>query len=332
VGGIETLADVLASHWSEQGHVVEIITDVPAAPQRDPPREFAVHHRPHHYKILAIMRRSDLVLQQNISLKAIWPAAFTQAKFVASHHGWYRPPRGGDSQRERFKRWLARKLPANISCSHAVRDALGCGGVVIPNPYDDVKFVNHGAAREREIVVVGRLVSDKGVDVLINALRRMREHGVRPRATIVGDGPERRPLESLVAQCGLEQQVAFLGNLGHDELPRLLNAHQIMVVPSRWNEPFGIVALEGAACGCVVVGSSGGGLPEAIGPCGMTFPNGDDEALASILTILLAEPERLDGYRQAAPAHLAKHRADVVAGQYLDYFQSLVESDGGAAR
>ena len=107
---------------------------------------------------------------------------------------------------------------------------------------------------------------------------------------------------------------------------RTLNRHRILVVPSRYNEPFGIVALEGIACGCVVVGSRGGGLKEAIGPCGDTFRNGDAADLARVLGRLLRRPE-LDAepLRQAA-GHLARHAGERVAAAYLR------EIEGAAGR
>jgi glycosyltransferase involved in cell wall biosynthesis len=90
------------------------------------------------------------------------------------------------------------------------------------------------------------------------------------------------------------------------------------VVPSRWQEPFGIVALEGIASGCVVVGSAEGGLAEAIGPCGLTFPNGNAPALAHALSRLLNDSAECDRLRQAASAHLARFTPRHVAGLYLD--------------
>ena len=97
-----------------------------------------------------------------------------------------------------------------------------------------------------------------------------------------------------------------------------------MVVPSLWDEPFGIVALEGIACGCVVVGSSGGGLKDAIGECGVTFPNGDVAALTEALANLLTNPEQLDSYRQKAQSHLARHQPTEVAKAYLKVFEEAV--------
>ena len=116
--------------------------------------------------------------------------------------------------------------------------------------------------------------------------------------------------------------VTFAGAKQGVELVNLLNAHRLMVVPSRWPEPFGIVALEGIACGCVVIGSTEGGLAEAIGPCGVTFSNGDAEALAGAVQNLLENPELEESFRDQAAAHLAHFEAKVIANRYLDLWPS----------
>ncbi|MGI8436342.1 MAG: glycosyltransferase, partial [Chthoniobacterales bacterium] len=91
--------------------------------------------------------------------------------------------------------------------------------------------------------------------------------------------------------------------------------------PSRYDEPFGVVALEGIASGCVVVGSSGGGLLEAIGPCGLTFPNADIAALTTLLERLLGSPGECARLRAHAPEHLARFHPTRIAQQYLALFQ-----------
>jgi glycosyltransferase involved in cell wall biosynthesis len=107
-------------------------------------------------------------------------------------------------------------------------------------------------------------------------------------------------------------------------LAEILNAHKVLVVPSLWNEPFGVVALEGMACGCMVVGSAGGGLKDAIGPGGFTFPNGDIETLADCLIKALYDAETIAGCRSAVPAHLALHQPGPVAGRYLEVFSNAL--------
>jgi glycogen synthase len=96
-----------------------------------------------------------------------------------------------------------------------------------------------------------------------------------------------------------------------------------MAVPSRWPEPFGIVALEGIACGCAVVGTAPGGLPEAIGPCGVTVPNADTSVMGRALRSLLEDDSLLAAYRSCAPVHLARHSRSEVARSYLRVLESV---------
>jgi glycosyltransferase involved in cell wall biosynthesis len=179
--------------------------------------------------------------------------------------------------------------------------------------------------RDLDLIYLGRLDANKGIDALLNALAVLKQKNLTPNLTIVGEGPSRQALEKQVEQQGLKQTVRFTGRLGPmdgDQLPRLLNRHKIMVVPSRWNEPFGIVALEGIACGCAVIGSSGGGLPEAIGPCGEIFPNGDVVVLAEKIEMFLKQPDLLAGCRRDSASHLARHQPEVVAQKYIELLQS----------
>ncbi len=184
-----------------------------------------------------------------------------------------------------------------------------------------------GVARDKDLVFLGRLVSDKGADLLLDALANLKTRGLAPRLTIIGRGPEEPNLRRQAAELGITDQVEFAGLQTGEDLARALNAHKILVVPSRWQEPFGIVALEGIACGCVVIGSEGGGLKDAIGPCGVTFPNGDVERLADALASLLAHPERLADYRASAASHLARHKKADVARAYLEVFDAAINGN-----
>ena len=324
VGGIETLAEELASQWTAAGHRVTIVSNIAAngaAPRTFP---FSVLYRPSANRLFAAARRCDLFVQINVSLRTIWPLLLARRPLIVVHQSLYSADAERQGARDRWKLQIARRWAHNVSASTAIQRAIGVGGVVIPNLYEDRKFRLCPGHRDSDLVFVGRLVSDKGMDVLLRAMILLRSRKCYPSLSIIGDGPERSKLEKIVLDGDLSGQVAFLGTKNHDELPRILNQHRIMVVPSLWNEPFGIVALEGAACGCVVIGSAGGGLPEAIGPCGVTFPNGDEQRLATILEGLLASPSELERYRTASAAHLARHTSDVVSAQYLDFFSKAL--------
>ena len=177
--------------------------------------------------------------------------------------------------------------------------------------------------RDLDIVFVGRLVSDKGSSDLIEALGQLGQTGFRPRLSLVGDGPERTAILTRVGELGLGPQVTFTGIKRGSDLARFVARHRVMAVPSRWAEPFGIVALEGIACGCVVVGTDLGGLPEAIGRCGITVPNADISAMARALRSLLEDDGLRANYRSFAPVHLARHSRSEVARSYLRVLESV---------
>lgn len=327
VGGLEVQTATLATAWAQLGHRVRVVTTTPDGPGPSVGPDVEVVRNPSLRRMLRCALDCDLLLYQNLSLRGVWAALLLRRPWAVSHHSWYTRSDGRVAWQDRLKRTLSRRALASIAVSRALAEDLGDGTLVIPNAYRDDLFrvLDPPLARERELLFVGRLVSDKGLDVLVAALGILARSGVHPRLTIVGSGPEERQVRLSLADLGLDAQVSFAGTVTGESLVRMYNRHRILVVPSRYREPFGMVALEGIACGCVVVGSSGGGLAEAIGPCGVTFPNGDAGALAARLDELLANPRLGDPLRQAAPAHLEAHRVSTVANTYTELLRSALE-------
>ena len=326
IGGLETVVQVLASQWSQLGHAVTVITDAINLQPDDFP--FKVMRRAGFWDTVNEVKSGDVFVHANVSLWGFLPwlcCGLRRPAWVATHHGWYEDFGKQVTLLNRLKKWLCRFAAANISVSSAVDLFLRVKGFVIPNPYDSNLFRRlEEVPKHRQIVFLGRLVSDKGVDLLIQALVPLRERGLRPDVTIIGSGPERESLERLAAECQASDQITFTGSLSGEQLVRLLNEHRLMVIPSRWNEPFGVVALEGIACGCCVVGSSGGGLPEAIGPCGSTFTNGNEQELAHALMECLCREGSADHECALSVSHLKRHEASDVAQAYIHVFTGVV--------
>lgn len=323
IGGLETVVSILAHEFVNQGHDVKVVTQTPEKGDRTFP--FEVIRRPNFLQLLFLTGWCDIYFQACVSLKGILPPLLLRKPLCITHQTWYRRVAGRVSWQDHLKQTIAH-LALNISASSAIAAYLIAPSVVIPNPYREDEFYEiPDIKRDRELIFLGRLVSDKGADLLLTAVANLRATGLTPRITIVGLGPEEAALKQQSVRLGIDQQVSFVGAKTGAELARLLNQHQILVVPSRWQEPFGIVAVEGIACGCVVVGSEGGGLPEAIGPCGVTFPNGDAAALTHVLKNLLNHPDQQSNYRINALAHLSRHHKSVVAKAYLQLFEEAVQ-------
>jgi glycosyltransferase involved in cell wall biosynthesis len=151
-----------------------------------------------------------------------------------------------------------------------------------------------GPRREEPFVVgyLGRLVAEKGVDLLIAALERL---PASCHARIIGSGPMRARLRQLVHSAGLDERVELLPPIAVDEVPRMLVDLDVLVVPSRtrpnWKEQFGRILIEAMACGLPVVGANSGEIPRVLGDAGLVVPEDDVPALAAALLTLAEQPE-----------------------------------------
>jgi glycogen(starch) synthase len=315
IGGLEINTANLAQEMSKRGHEVVLVTTTAGQAMLSP---YSVVRNPSPLSLIRWVRWCDVLLQQNVSLRGLWPLLFVRRPLVISHHSWYRQVDGTVALQDRMKRWVTRRAAASIPVSRALAAALPGKAVVIPNAYRDDLFRRlPDVPRTGDLLFVGRLVSDKGVDVLLEALAQLRSDAVGPGLTVVGDGPERERLQAQAARLGLAK-VAFLGTRMGEELVRIMNAHRVLVVPSRYDEPFGIVALEGVACGCLVVASSGGGLPDALGPCGLTFRNGDAGDLTARLREALDRSTNRGIDASVVWGHLEQHHTARVTLRYLE--------------
>ncbi len=316
VGGIETVTEIIAGQFMNWGHEVKVITQTPGEDARQFP--YPVLRQPSSIQIFEAVRWCDVFLHNNISLQTAWPLLIVRRPWIIAHHVWIHRPSGQRSWQDKLKRMVLR-FATNLTISRSISEALPVESQVIGDPYRDDLFRQiPGVKRDRELIYLGRLVSDKGVDVLLQAMIRFRENGERWRLTVVGDGEERERLENLCSEHQLEEWVSFIGTKRGEELVELLNQHQILVIPSRWEEPFGIVALEGIACGGLVIGSAKGGLKDAIGSCGLTFSNGNVDELAAGISRLMHDPELAAACRSEAPRHLANFTREAVAQRYLN--------------
>ncbi len=152
------------------------------------------------------------------------------------------------------------------------------------------------------ILCIGRLIREKGFDVALNAFANVRESFPDARLTVAGDGPERPALEEQARSLGLEGSVTFPGWVEPDSVFDLISRSTVMAIPSRWREPFGLVAIEAALMARPVVAARTGGLAEVVidGKTGYLVGKENPLALAERLKLLLSQPRLAEGLGQAA--------------------------------
>jgi glycosyltransferase involved in cell wall biosynthesis len=199
---------------------------------------------------------------------------------------------------------------AVVCCSEAVRRSVSaCLGApaarqtIIPFGVDVGQFAVMDPATKEELGLRGdapivgtvcRLVEPKkGLSVLLHAMAVLNRDRRSPgcQLLIVGEGPARARLESLIEQLGLSCCVRFAGS--RRDIPRILPTLDVFVLPSLY-EGFGIAILEAMAAGRPVVATAVGGIPEFVvpGETGLLVEPGDAEALAAAIGDLLRDPER----------------------------------------
>jgi glycogen(starch) synthase len=319
VGGLETASAILADQYSRLGAVVTVVTSSAGSHSC---AAYEIVRCPSLKQLCKLAGEVDAVHSDNLSIRTIAPLLLTCKPVVITHHTWCMRTNGQKGWEDHVKLALFSARCRNVAISKAVADRLPMKSTIIGEPFDPAEFLaSPGASREKDIVFLGRLVRDKGCDLLLRALAILREEGVRPSLSVIGDGPEMATLRQLAAELVLSDQVTFRGTISvgrGEEIAR----HKILVVPSRWEEPFGIVALEGISAGCAVLASQSGGLPEAVGSCGKLFPNGDVVALASGLKNLLSNSSTRDELLTHRSEHLEKFRPENVAKRYLEVFAS----------
>lgn len=329
IGGIEVNSEILANYFSNFGAEVHLVTWT--ADQNKNTFPYKVLRNPNIFNLLKEHNWADVVFENNPSLRLSWPVCITQKRHVIAIRTWICRPNGSIDYQDALKLTWLRNANAVIAISQEVRKATFSRSIVIGNPFRDKLFRQTNKKKERDFVFLGRLVSDKGADMAIKLLKMLnveRKNGSeRLKLTIIGDGPERNYLENMVQEFSLNGLVNFTGYLGGEPLVECLNSHKYLLVPSRWREPFGNIALEGMACGCLPIVSDGGGLPDAVGNAGVVFQRNNMASLYDKVQDLLENPILELSLRNNFANHLKAHTAEVISKQYFELIKNALPNN-----
>lgn len=142
---------------------------------------------------------------------------------------------------------------------------------------------------------VGRMVAEKGGDILIRAFAALAKQHDDTSLQFVGSGPERHRWQQLSQQLGIADRVTWLDTVPHERVPSVMAKLDLLVLPSRstpfWQEQFGLVLAQAMSMGIPVVGAMSGAIPEVIGREDVLFEEGNYVELADILKRLSRSSE-----------------------------------------
>ncbi|WP_422733551.1 glycosyltransferase family 4 protein [Micromonospora sp. WMMD558] len=268
-----------------------------------------------------LVAHTAMTLREHLDIPLVSTIHATEA---GRHQGWL--PEEMNRTIHGVEQWLATESGRVIACSGYMRSEVTtlfrvptARVDVVPNGVEPRRWRAPAAAVARArarfagdgplVTFAGRLVYEKGVQHLLAGLPRLCDRHPGLRAVIVGDGPYRGELEAEVRRLGLGDTVSLPGFLGGTDLPAVMAASDCFAVPSIY-EPFGMVALEGAAAGAPLAVSATGGLAEIVEPgvTGMTFRPQDPDGLTDAVHALLSDR---DHARQ-----LARRARQMVHDQY----------------
>jgi glycosyltransferase involved in cell wall biosynthesis len=196
-----------------------------------------------------------------------------------------------------LRRGLSRLADSNVAVSNHVADRITLPhGQVIRNGVpvmQQMKGMSETPQGRVCFAYVGRLVTEKGVATLLDAARLLKARKCQFRILIVGDGPEREPLQKMVSSASLDNEVSFEGFRTGNQLQEVLTEVSAVVVPSIWEEPAPLSPLEQMMQSRLIIGSDIGGLAEQIADTGLTFEAGNSAALADQMEKVIEDPRSI---------------------------------------
>jgi len=360
-GLADGLADWSSKH-SEQAIEVTLLTQTPAGSMKDSQLPYRVVRRPGFIDFIREIRRADVVHLAGPTILPLIIGYLLRKPTVIEHHGFqaicpngqllYEPtqtPCPGFFMTRQYgecircnsklgritsvkmwmltfpRRWLSQRVSANIVPTSWLGSLL---------QLNRLKTIFHGL-QPREFlpetrvtssvpifVFLGRLVSTKGVRVLIEAAGLLKAKHREFEVRIIGDGPERQELEKLVRDLRIQSCVQFRGYVPAERLAENLAASTAVVMPSLGGEVFGLVAAENMQMGKLVIASDIGALSEVLGDAGMTFATGDAEDLARCMDAIIVDPLIAEQTGKKAGRRIAEvFAADQMVTEHLQVYQ-----------
>lgn len=324
MGGSVVVLDRLSRELARAGHEVIILTKTAGAglqsyhewqtlQHEQPPGTVAVCRFSGFKDSVKVLRTADRVVMIEMSIN--WLAAIAAAfkRPLVTHHTHFMPL-DGIMRPYRIVQYLAGLLIPAVACSEMIARQWGPHVGVLPNPYDADVFHDTHTERDIDFTFAGRFGPEKGATLFVEALSRIAadfraEHQRLPLIAIAGKGAEEAEMKSRITRAGLDCCMVHFGPVDPAALAALYNRSRFVVIPSVWQEPFGLIGIEALACGCEVLCSDQPGLREATAGLADYFKTGDVACIAGAMLQATSRPiEKPDRIYRAA--HLARHRAE----------------------
>ncbi len=337
-GGLARHVRKLSENLVAQGAEVHVLTrGLEESPAEQDVRGVVVHHE------FDVVHGHDwlvAVAGDHLAKRFRCPLVVTiHATEYGRHQGWV--DKHPQSHIHGVERWMANRADRVITCSAYMRehvaDIYGLeddGITVIPNGIDPTDLVpvadldrlrrEFADPDERLVLLVGRLVYEKGFQLALEALPGLVERVGNVRFIVAGSGTHEQELRSQARDLGLDARGVFLGWIGDDVLHSLYRISDLCVVPSIY-EPFGLVALEAMASGCPCLVADTGGLREVVPNegVGLRFRSRDPDSLAQMAERVLTDAALRERLVAEASEHVLTFDWSDVAARAAEVYRDL---------
>ena len=356
IGGLERVGEILAGELAAEGLKVTVLTDTPlgSAAEMGP---YSVVRRPPAAQVRALVDEADIVHVNGFSVQLVQHCWRAGKRPIWTHQGYQAVCTEGNllhgpsrcdgrlarcaslSASARGVRWavrhvaeivvrrvLLRAAAANVCVTHWVASRIRAPrSRVIWNPVDISTLAPGDKAPARGCFsFFGRLVSEKGAHVLLQALKLCREAGHEFTARVVGDGPEKEPLQAQARRLGIAEGVCFTGALVGQPLRRAQAEAWVVVVPTVSEEAMGLVAVEAMAAGTPLIVSRRGGLLEVTEACAIDFENGAAQELAKAMVRMSSDDSLWRKLAAAGPERARRFDGRTIARRYAQLYEEVL--------
>jgi glycosyltransferase involved in cell wall biosynthesis len=351
-----------ANHPGADPIQVTVVTQTAEPWTEDAKMPFAVVRAPSFAQLASLIRHADLIHLAGPAVSPLVASVLMRKRFVIEHHSFsvscpngqyfYEPGQslcpghfmaGHYSECLRcnrtqaglltsavqiplsgFRRWLCNRANANIIPTTWL-------GTILK--LNRMHAVHHGIPPESQRVVKassppvfgfqGRLVTTKGIRVLLDAVNELQKEQRSFSLKILGSGPELDGLKATVARSGAN--VEFLGHVPDDKLPGVLADVSVVVMPSLAGEVFGLVAAENMLRGKLVMVSDLGSLEEVVSDSGLVFRNGDAVDLAGRMKQVLDDPSIIESLGSRARSRaLQEFDLNAMIEKHIQIYRSVL--------
>lgn len=308
------------------------------------PIRFNGNYHLHHYPTLGAQlrpARPDIVhIDEEPYNLATWQALYQARRLNAKtlFFSWQNIKRSYPPPFSWGEAWVFRQVDYALAGTEEAADVIrakGYGGpmAVIPQfGADGDLFQPASPRRQRPFTIgfVGRIVPQKGVEILLRAAARLQGDW---RLRLVGSGSARDKMETLVQSLGIRGKVEFLGQLPSPALPAEYHRLDALVLPSltasNWKEQFGRVLVEAMASGVPVIGSDSGAIPGVIGTAGLIVPEGDVDRLTQAMQRLMNQPQLRETLaRRGRKRFLAHFTHEQIAKATVEVYRAMLNPRG----